>query len=544
MASGEHQIYSWQIPNINGETPSVITACAGATTVIVGANGSGKSALGHWLEAEANGVDVRRLLAHRRIWLHSSGPDITLSTRQELASHMTSLGRAPESRWRDDLGNGQRTGVLLFDLLAKINDRNARVAELIDGGATTDEVHAKVDPSPLTRLNAVLARAELGVELDVATDATFDAIIRERGARFPISQMSDGEKSAVLLTAEVLTAPPGCVQIVDEPERHLHRSISAGLFEALIEERADCHFVVLTHDLDLAGHLAHDDAETVVVSGCSWAEGSVVGWDLHQVNADAVIPESVRAAILGGRDDLLFVEGDRYSLDAGLYAILFPGLDVRAVGSCEQVIRAVTGLHDSGSHHWVSARGIVDLDGRDETEHAALRDKGILVLGVHEIENLYYLSLVTDAVADQQAQRLERERETLIAETQAVSKKALSAGGVPKRLASAVAAQTLTRQTAARLPKASELAEGAATVAIELDSPYATLLAEYHTFVAEDNLDGLISRFPIRESPLRNEIARVLGFRTPRDYEAFVRSLLRNDATLRTRLQQEAGQLP
>lgn len=543
MNSGGSPICSWQIPDANSGPATAITASPGTVTVVVGANGSGKSALGHWLEVNAADVDIRRLVAHRRIWLPSSSPEIVPSSRQDLASQVTSWSKQPESRWRDH-AQDYRTGILLLDLLAKINERNARQSALVDAGAPLERVRAEVEPSLLTRLNGVLHRADLGVELVVADDGGLDAISQKGEAQFPISLMSDGEKNAVLLAAEVLIAPPGCVQIVDEPERHLHRSISSGIFEALIAERADCHFVVMTHDLDLAVLLARGAEQTIVVSGCVWAGDSVAGWTLHRVDTNAEIPESVRAAILGGRDKLLFVEGDVHSLDALLYAVLFPGFKVCPTGSCEQVIRAVTGLRGSDSYHWVSARGIVDLDGRGEAERIALRDKGILVLSVHEIENLYYLSFVIEAVAKQQAERLEHTWDAMLGEFQDNAMKALSANGAPERFASAVAAQTLTRQAAARLPKAPDLAEGSNTVSIELDSPFPRLLADYRQLLAEKSLDEIVRRFPIRESSMRTAVARALRFQTPEDYEAAVRSLLREDEILHTKLQATAGRLP
>jgi ABC-type cobalamin/Fe3+-siderophores transport system ATPase subunit len=91
----------------------------------------------------------------------------------------------------------------------------------------------------------------------------------------------DGEKSALLLAGEVLTTPEGAICIIDEPERHLHRSISAGLVKAIIAERSDAHFVVLTHDLELAAVLGDGNGQIYSLIGCSWAGQSGVGWELY-----------------------------------------------------------------------------------------------------------------------------------------------------------------------------------------------------------------------------------------------------------------------
>jgi hypothetical protein len=86
----------------------------------------------------------------------------------------------------------------------------------------------------------------------------------------------------------------------------------------------------------------------------------VAGWELFPVETSAEIPESARLAILGGRRDLLFIEGDRHSLDLRLYKPLFPNWTLFPVGGCDEVLRAVSGLRTSQSHHWLNVCGVVD----------------------------------------------------------------------------------------------------------------------------------------------------------------------------------------
>jgi hypothetical protein len=94
--------------------------------------------------------------------------------------------------------------------------------------------------------------------------------------------------------------------IIDEPERHLHRLISAGLVKAIIADRPDAHFVILTHDLKLATALGGENGQIYSLMGCNWEGRRGVGWDLFPVDAPDDIPESARLAILGGRRELLF----------------------------------------------------------------------------------------------------------------------------------------------------------------------------------------------------------------------------------------------
>lgn len=543
MNGDEEPLVTWRVPGVAPERGHELVAVVGGVTVVVGANGSGKSALGYWLESNAGSAVVRRLIAHRRVWFESPGPDITAAARSQLASNMSAWSKQWESRWLDH-AQPQRTSAVLFDLQSKVNERNARVAALVDEGAGADRIAEEVEPSLLTRVNEILRRAQLDIELVVTDTGAFDALSARTGSRYPISEMSDGEKSALLLAAEVLSAPAKSVQIIDEPERHLHRSISAGLIEAILAARPDCHFVVLTHDLELASLLSAESAHVAVVTECVWTGSQATGWDLNAVSVDDAVPETVRSAIFGGKTRLLFVEGQSHSLDSRLYSILFPGWAMNPAGGCEHVIRAVVGLATSTAYHWVEGRGVVDRDGRDEDESAALREKGILVLSVHEVESLYYLPLLVTELASQQAALLERDAAELVDLALSAGLAALGSPGTGERLASAVAAQVVARTAVTALPDAAALASGAEEAAFKIKSPFPALLERFQRLLVEKDFEQLVRSFPVRETALRNGVATALGFRTVANYEAAVRSRLRGDRELLASLQDVVGHLP
>ena len=75
--------------------------------------------------------------------------------------------------------------------------------------------------------------------------------------------MSDGERSAALIAATVLTVKPETVLLIDEPELHLHRAIIEPFLLALFKQRTDCAFVVSTHEIALP--MAHPDARVLMV---------------------------------------------------------------------------------------------------------------------------------------------------------------------------------------------------------------------------------------------------------------------------------------
>jgi AAA domain, putative AbiEii toxin, Type IV TA system/Protein of unknown function (DUF4435) len=365
-------LHRWDVPGVNGDAPVRIVAKAGHSTVIVGPNGAGKSALGVWLDQNnGNSMRIRRLIAHRRLWFQHAGPGITSAQRDSTANNIVNWDRSPDSRYLDH-GDQHRPSITLFDVLAKVNHENAQMVEMYSGGASRREVEARLGIRLLNRLNAIFRAAGLVIEVKLTAEQTLNAVNIASKTEYPIFHMSDGEKSALLLAAEVLIAPQGSVFIIDEPERHLHRSISAGLVEAIIADRPDSHFVFLTHDLELAAALGGGAGQVYSLTGCSWS-GKAEGWELFPVDASAEIPESARMAILGGRRELLFIEGEKHSLDLRLYGLLFPRWTLFPAGGCDQVIRAVTGLRASRSHHWLNARGVVDGDWRTSEEKSSLR---------------------------------------------------------------------------------------------------------------------------------------------------------------------------
>lgn len=533
----------WNIPGIGADTFLTISGFAGQTTAIVGANGSGKSALGYWLQQHAPSANVTRLIAHRRLWFEHAGPDITPAQRMDTGQSMTDLSHRPDSRWLDR-SHAHRASIVLFDLLARVNERNARLAALHDRGATHGEIELQVEPSLLGRVNRILSGAGLDVELLLTEESTFDAISTERGVQYPISQLSDGEKSALLLASEVIAGPEGSVQIVDEPERHLHRSISAGLIQAIVAERPDCHFVILTHDLELAASLPRDSTHLAVLSACTWSVDQPTGWDLHIVDEDASLPESARRAILGGRKKILFLEGAPHSLDLRLYELLFPGWTLMATGGCEQVIRAVGGLLASGPHHWLDPRGIVDGDGRSEDEKTALRNRGILALPVNEVESLYYAEQVTKALAGQQAEVLEKDTSELYEAARRGALRAIATPTTPERLAASVAVAILRRTLIKGLPDQEALASGIDPIEISHPSPYPEQLATLNALLEAGDLSGVARLFPIRDTAMRSAVASALGFRRHGDYEAAARTRIKGDASVADALRAIIGTLP
>jgi ABC-type lipoprotein export system ATPase subunit len=530
---------TWDVPSLDG-TEISIQALPGEITVIVGANGAGKSALSYWLDVNSRGLS-KRLIAHRKLWFPTAGTDLSPAQREQTADHMQNWSGREDSRFVDH-ADGQRASIVLFDLLAKLNAENAGMVSRYRAGASAQDVLAEFGLPVLDRLNAILRNASLDVELSLTRQQNFDAVNHRSGARYPINRMSDGEKSAVLLAAEVICGPPGRIFIIDEPERHLHRSISAGLVDGTIADRPDCHFVVLTHDLDLAATLSKRPGRTMSLGSCRWDGHTAAGWDLRDVDQDGTLPESARVAILGGRRELLFIEGNDHSLDKRIYEILFPSITMFAAGGCDQVIRAVSGLRGSGDHHWISAYGIVDGDGRDQVEREALVRRGILPLPVSEVENLYFLDAVMRSVSEARSELIGGDADQLHANAREIALDVLCDAQTLDRLAGRLAVAALRRSFVDNIP--TKVDEKADPVEMSIPSPYPEIRARLAELAAARDYDALVTALPVRDTRLPSAVATSLGFRGREDYQATVRLRLAKDPALMATTRALLGPLP
>lgn len=120
----------------------------------------------------------------------------------------------------------------------------------------------------------------------------------------------------------------------------------------------------------------------------------------HQVlSKNDHIPEEIYLEILGSRKPVVFVEGDRTSLDYLLYSVLFPEFSVNPIGGCEKVIDATKTFNSLNNFHHLNASGIVDLDRRTDADVSRLRDNRVSVLKLAEVENLFLIEPVVKLVA-------------------------------------------------------------------------------------------------------------------------------------------------
>ena len=372
---------------------------AGMSTIIVGANGSGKTKLAVELEKQL-GTKAHRISAQRMLAL-----DPSIEKISEGAARGQLRYGYPRPEEYGDIQTGRdinRWGQAQPRFI--LNDAGAMLQVLFAEQANTAvkaynaaaDGESLVSPDTLVRkLKAIFHRIFPTRRLEITADnITVSAVYEDSvGEPYSITQMSDGEKSVFYIIGQALIAEPDTVFIMDEPEIHVHRSILSRLWDELETAREDCAFLLITHDLEFAASRAGKKYVARSYSPSS-------GWVIEEVPEAVGFSEELVTLILGSRKPILFVEGEYGSLDLAFYRACYPGMTVVPRGGCESVIHSVSTLRHNASFTRIKCAGLVDADGHDEVDRARLSEIGIKVLPVSEIENLLLLPTVSRAILE------------------------------------------------------------------------------------------------------------------------------------------------
>ncbi len=200
--------------------------------------------------------------------------------------------------------------------------------------------------------------------------------------RYNINSMSDGEKAILYYIGNILLADKCSYIVIDEPETYLNPSVYKLLWDILEEERKDCQFIYITHEIDFV--------RTRMNSDLLWMKKYINphNWDIKTLK-EIEFPKELLVEIYGSKNKILFCEGTKDSLDYYIYSILFgTQYSIIPVGSCLEVCKYVEALNNATAFHNNEAIGIVDFDNRTIDEIKKLKEKSIYVTKYNEIEML------------------------------------------------------------------------------------------------------------------------------------------------------------
>lgn len=382
------------LPRENGAIETMQTT---QSILLVGANGSGKTRLGSWIEISSPQREhVHRISAQKSLTMpDSSTPQSIEHAEQNLLfgnpgwsyqNKINKFGNRPATAFVSDYEK------LMVYLFSDETEENAKFK------AACKADKGRVEP-PTTKIDRVkkiwetiLPHRELvigGLRIQTQVKGQGDKIYNS-------SEMSDGERVIFYLIGQCLAASRNSIIVIDEPELHLHKSVQAPLWNAIEKLRDDCLFVYLTHDVDFAA--AKEAAKRVWLKsfdGQSWQ------WEI--INEDENLPDELLIEVLGSRKPVVFVEGENGGYDVSLYRELLSNFLVIPRGSCSQVIQSVKALKANPQIHHLDVYGIIDRDRRVEAEIDKLKQDSIYVLGVAEVENLFCTKEILNIVSSRLA---------------------------------------------------------------------------------------------------------------------------------------------
>lgn len=500
--------FTYYLPDENGN--KVEYGTSSNAVIIIGANGSGKSKLGAWIE-QHDFENVHRIGAQRNLNFNENIPLKSYSQAEDLVFYGTAdstNGWKKQKGLRWNYGKSYTTTMMsdfenvLAALIALTNVQNTEfIAECKKCEADQREKphtpHTAIDQL-IEIWDTILPQRKLKYY-----DGRFSAVLPsgDDSNEYSSNQMSDGERAVLYLAAQVLCVPANKTLIIDEPEIHLHRSIMNRLWSALESFRPDCLFIYITHDTQFAA--AHGQSDIIWIK-----EFDGTHWKLEKLE-DNELPEELLFDIVGSRKNVLFVEGEKNSYDTQLYTVLYPNYYVIACGSCTQVISRTKAFRNSPSLHHCQVYGLIDRDYRSDHEIEKYKDDGIYTLKVAEVENLFLVEELIRLMAD----RLGQNPDDIFAKVKDYIIHIRFAHQIDKQICQSVVAHLKYQLAAAELSKKNDdeakNSLDAVLKAIDYEKTKAEQEAKFKEALSEDDYAKVLRVF--NEKGLISSIGHFLG---------------------------------
>lgn len=352
-----------------------------ATTVIIGANGAGKSSLIN--ELRKNSFNEMYVLpAQKLLYFVLKIHDRNEITRERYIQDLKEVDLKYETidfyptKIENDFSN---TFTQLITLLVKdytnIVTRRSRKEKNLPVALwdRVEQIWNQVFPE---------------ITFDLEPD---DRVvkIKKNGSKYSINGLSDGERCILFYIGNVLLAPENSYIVVDEPETFLNAAVYNELWDLLISERSDCQFIFSSHNMDFV--------QSRTNASYIWCKKFEAPYDLeYQVlEGTQEMPLSLLTEVSGTKKPILFCEGTKTSIDYQIYSKLFSEFCfVKPVQGHKQVIQHTKAYNDLQHIHGNIAFGIIDNDWMDEKSIQDYKDINIIVLPLNEVEMI----LVDEAV--------------------------------------------------------------------------------------------------------------------------------------------------
>jgi ABC-type cobalamin/Fe3+-siderophores transport system ATPase subunit len=383
------------LPNRSGTTDTETLECEN-NIVIIGANGSGKTRLGTWIENfPQQSLTVHRISAQKALNI----PDYAVLRNLEQAERDLFFGTSNPNanigyRLSHKWGSNPATFLLNdYDkLLSTLFAKSAKRDRDYITNAREKGTYELVPDAPIDKI------IELWKDVMPQREIYFDdgkvMACKSGQTKYHGKEMSDGERVTLYLIGQCLCVPENSIIVIDEPEIHLHKALMARLWNK-VEEVCSPSILLLyiTHDLDFA--VSRKEAKKIWIKEYD----GVNSWVWDDVPDVEEIPENLTLEIIGSRKGIIFCEGEKAGYDFILYQAMFPEHHIVPSGSCEKVIESTKAMRNTPSLNYLDAYGIIDSDYRTEDEINELKESGIYTIDVAEVENLFCIEPLLKIVA-------------------------------------------------------------------------------------------------------------------------------------------------
>ncbi|ACU63749.1 AAA ATPase [Chitinophaga pinensis DSM 2588] len=512
----------FSLPIPQSDNPNfVVNLSVGEILYVLGPNGVGKSRLMQLFYAHFPNTTLR-ISAHRQNWFTNSSVSITAASRLSSLGAQRNQDISVDSAWTEYQPE-VRINIALYDLVAAENNRARIIAKAFEEGNLDEAAKFKEElQPPVKTINELLRLSNLPIVISILEDGQIVAS-KSGGPSYAINKLSDGERNALIIIASVLTAQKESLILIDEPERHLHHSISSPLLSLLIAKRPDCAFIVSTHDIMLP--INSDNANIMLIRGCEFQGDSVRAWDADILPSNTTIDEQTKEDILGSRRKMLFIEGTSQSLDTPLYSLVFPEVSIVPKESCRDVEKFVTAIRQEENIHWVKAFGIIDGDGRMQADIDQLKTQGVYALPFYSVEAIYYHPEIQRRIAERQAAMLAGDPAIYLKQAETTALDAVRAQ--IRHLSQRISERAVREEIFKNLPTRATIV---AAIPVVINIDVVTAIQDEETrlndFLAANDLLSILKRYPIRETGAINAIVRSLQFTSRANYESAVIKLL------------------
>lgn len=389
--------YKYFLPDANGSRVEKETE--NNSLIIIGANGSGKTHLGVWIE-KSDFDRTHRISAQRSL---KFGEYINQKSYEQSTNELLygASGRDTDhdrkykwdgSKYNYFISMQEDYEIVLSAVWALQNKQQSEYILECKKQERNGSLHNPVPQMVLERLydiwHAIFPHRDICID-----DGKVVGIMQKDNENVIYSgyEMSDGERVALYLICQALCVPENKIIIIDEPEIHLHPSIMNKLWKTLEKERTDCLFIYITHDTQFASN--HIRSDKIWVKSF---DGQL--WDYEFVE-NSELPEQLLLTIMGNRKPVLFVEGTNNSYDVQLYQFLYPDYYIIPCGSCSTVITNTKAMNNNPQLHNLKCYGLIDRDYRSDFEIEKYKEQNIFTINVAEVENLFLVQEIVEIIA-------------------------------------------------------------------------------------------------------------------------------------------------